>query len=136
MAGSITIVLLTKVPSEADAPTIYKQDYYQNLPQKLEWKLILYNDVLKAGLSYADFVLLKRITMAESNFEQFDKNGRVLRGKKNKHDIGIFQINVLYHPELPIWTAGENIDSAVSLYKKSGSKPWNWSKSVWNKEMK
>lgn len=67
----------------------------------------------------------------------FDSRGNVIKGKQNKHDIGICQINELYHGEastklgLDIYKENDNIAYANRLYASEGSKPWNWSKGCW-----
>ena len=41
--------------------------------------------------------ILAEIARCESTFRQFDSRGNVIKGKVNKGDIGIMQINKYYH---------------------------------------
>jgi len=60
-----------------------------------------------------------------------------LRGRVNKKDAGMFQINEKYHLKtaeelgLDIHTTAGNIDYAIYLYKTNGTKDWNASKKIW-----
>lgn len=78
----------------------------------------------------AQYPELIDIARCESRFRQWDENGKVLRGKINRKDVGIFQINELYHLKkslrlkLNIHTVEGNIAYAVHLYKKEGVTPW------------
>lgn len=71
---------------------------------------------------------------------QFNADGTVVRGKVNRNDIGMCQINT--QPEnghvvaaaklgLDLYTEAGNIAYANWLYSKEGTTPWNWSKSCW-----
>lgn len=70
---------------------------------------------------------------------QFNADGSVVRGKINRHDIGMCQINSDYHEEaakkmgMDIYTEQGNIEYANYLYKHEGLKPWSWSRSCWSK---
>ena len=78
------------------------------------------------------------IAKCESGFTQF-KNGTTTRGLINSHDIGVFQINEIYHADdarklgFNIYEADGNIAYAKYLYDTQGSKPWAWSKDCWAK---
>lgn len=67
----------------------------------------------------------------------YEADGTVKRGKINKLDIGICQINLKYHESsatkmgLDLFKKGDNITYANYLYKKQGSTPWNWSRECW-----
>lgn len=83
-----------------------------------------------------------RIAKCESGLKQFDENGEVLRGKQNSQDVGVFQINEKYHLEASkkmgfnIYAEQGNIDYAMWLMKKDGTKPWNWSRdNCWGKTL-
>jgi len=86
-----------------------------------------------------DMPVLIDIARCESKFRQWEDNGTVLRGKINKKDVGLFQINEKYHLKaskrlgMDIHTVEGNIAYAKYLYKKEGSTPWNWSGHCWNK---
>lgn len=59
---------------------------------------------------------------------------RVYRGQINPHDIGLFQINEVYHAAeakhrgLDIFTLAGNIAYARVLYDRNGTHDWNWSR--------
>jgi len=77
------------------------------------------------------------IAYCESGLKQFDKDGKIIRGKVNPDDVGIFQINEKYHLErsrelgMDIYTQSGNIEYAMWMMKKEGVKHWNYSKSCW-----
>ncbi len=81
--------------------------------------------------------LAKSIAFCESTNRQFAKNGSVLRGQTNPEDVGVFQINEKYHLErsralgFDISTTEGNIDYAMWLMKREGTKHWNSSKKCW-----
>lgn len=87
---------------------------------------------------YADEPLLIEIARCESTFRQYDKDGTVIRGKVNKNDVGIMQINEKYHGETAsnhgydIYTVKGNLDFAKYLYTKYGSSPWSASSKCWS----
>ena len=84
--------------------------------------------------------LLDKIAMCESGGKQFDKNGYVIRGKKNKYDIGKYQINEKYWGKKSkklgynIFSLKGNTEMAMWIYKNYGSKPWTWSKKCWGEK--
>lgn len=86
---------------------------------------------------YADTPILVEIARCESSFRQFDKDGKPIRGEKNKADIGVMQINEVYHAEtakilkMDIHTLEGNVAYAKHLYEEQGSKPWSASKKCW-----
>ena len=86
-----------------------------------------------------DIPMLVKICKAESGLRQFNAKGDVLRGKVNRSDIGICQINEVINNDearrlgYDIYTEQGNKDYAVWLYMHRGSEPWNSSKSIWNK---
>jgi hypothetical protein len=108
--------------------------------EAIRWKLLLLEEVLKSGKSYRDFVILREIAYAETNFNHY-KNGEVIRGVYNKYDLGLFQVNELYHKEkaqemnLRLESPEGNIKYAVWLYTHKGTSPWKWSKHKWSKNL-
>lgn len=88
---------------------------------------------------FADIPVLAKIAECESTFRQYDANGNVLRGKKNQNDIGVMQINTMYHEEtaeemgLNLYKIDDNVAYARHLYEKSGAKPWMSSSPCWSK---
>lgn len=86
---------------------------------------------------FADEPVLATIARCESAFRQYNENGEVLRGKVNRGDIGIMQINKYYHQEdaeklgFDIYTLEGNLGYAKWLYGKYGSDPWVHSSKCW-----
>ena len=88
---------------------------------------------------YTDAPVLSDIAFCESSFRHFDKSGRVIRGKVNKGDVGVMQINEYYHKEkaetlgMDIKTLDGNLLYAKYLYDKEGVSPWGSSAKCWQK---
>lgn len=78
-----------------------------------------------------------QIARCESGLRQFDENGEVVRGKMNKLDVGIFQINEKYHADMAkkmgidIYTEEGNMEYAHYLWLKNGTADWSASKDCW-----
>lgn len=68
---------------------------------------------------------------------QFKKDGSLLVGIKNPHDMGMCQINVMAHEKelitlgLDVTKESDNIKFANWLYEREGDRPWNPSKPCW-----
>ncbi len=97
---------------------------------------------MRVATSYGvDHKAALKIAHCESNLRQWKDNesGEVLRGRKNKDDVGLFQINESYHLKqsqelgLDIYTADGNVEYAISLMKRDGLRHWHWSKPCWGK---
>jgi ABC-type Fe3+-citrate transport system substrate-binding protein len=88
---------------------------------------------------YADTPILVDVARCESTFKQFHEDGKVVRGRVDRDDIGVMQINERYHGEtaeklgIDIYTVDGNIAYAKYLYDKFGTKPWSASKPCWSK---
>lgn len=88
---------------------------------------------------YADTPILVDIARCESSFKQFRDDGKVVRGKIDRDDIGVMQINERYHGDtaeklgMDIHTTEGNIAYAKYLYDKFGSQPWSASSKCWSK---
>lgn len=88
---------------------------------------------------YAGTPLLVDIARCESEFRQFDKNGKIIRGRANTADVGVMQINEFYHADtartmgIDIHTVEGNVAFAKYLYAKYGSSPWSASQPCWSK---
>jgi len=88
---------------------------------------------------FKDKPILAEIARCESTFRQFGSNGRVLRGEVNRKDVGVMQINEMYHSEkalssgYDIYTLDGNMAYAEYLYDKQGAKPWKASSPCWSK---
>ncbi|MCC6290946.1 transglycosylase SLT domain-containing protein [Candidatus Nomurabacteria bacterium] len=92
----------------------------------------------KAEEAGVDKTLALKIAFCESTMRQFDKSsGKPLRGVHNPNDVGLFQINEDYHANRSqnmghdIYSTEGNIDYALYLLKKEGSRPWNASRPCW-----
>ena len=85
--------------------------------------------------------ILKKIAWCESKGLQFNVDGSVYRGKQNPKDVGRFQVNEHYHLEeskrlgIDIYTLEGNTEYSLRLYKKNGTRDWNWSKWCWDEEL-
>lgn len=88
---------------------------------------------------YANTPVLVEIARCESEFRQFDKNGKLIRGRANAADVGVMQINEFYHANtarnmgIDIHTVEGNVAFAKYLYNKYGSSPWSASQPCWSK---
>ena len=92
----------------------------------------------KAKAYFINNPILVDIARCESNFRQLDKNGNILRGKINKGDLGLMQINEYYHADaakdlgLDLTTVEGNMAYAKYLFNKEGTQPWISSSKCWN----
>ena len=90
---------------------------------------------------YSDTPILIEIAKCESTFTHYDKNGVLIRGKVNKADVGVMQINEKYHLETAtklgydIHTVEGNVAYAKYLYEKFGASPWSASSPCWGKSI-
>ncbi len=88
---------------------------------------------------YSDTPILLEIARCESELRQFNSNGNVLRGRVDRDDIGVMQINERYHADTAkvlgynIHTIEGNVSYAKYLYEKEGAKPWKASQKCWIK---
>lgn len=86
-----------------------------------------------------DKVLLD-IARCESGFRHYNADGTVVRGNKNKQDVGLMQINEYYHGEtalkmgMDVTTPEGNLSYARWLFERQGTAPWNTSAKCWAKE--
>jgi len=89
--------------------------------------------------TYADTPILVEIARCESEFRQFDKNGKLLLGRVDNADIGVMQINERYHGVtaktlgIDIRTVEGNVAFAKYLHGKYGVQPWSASAPCWSK---
>lgn len=86
--------------------------------------------------------ILAEIARCESTFRQYNSSGEVIKGKVNKSDVGVMQINKYYHLDqaeklgYDLHTIEGNMSYAEWLYAKEGTKPWNSSSKCWGKYAK
>jgi hypothetical protein len=90
---------------------------------------------------YADTPLLAEIAFCESSFRHFSTNGEPVRGKVNKGDVGVMQINEYYHADTAkklgfnLETIDGNLAYAKYLYDSEGAAPWVSSSKCWKKSL-
>lgn len=88
---------------------------------------------------FSDIPVLQKVAMCESTDRHFNKDGKVRRGAVNAYDVGVMQINELYHDKeakalgLDLENIDDNVAFARHLYERSGSKPWVSSAPCWDK---
>lgn len=90
---------------------------------------------------FKDSPELVAVAWCESRFRQFDANGDIHRGIVNSNDVGIMQINTVYHGEkahslnIDIYTLEGNMAYAKYLLERQGLQPWSASEPCWSKYM-
>lgn len=88
---------------------------------------------------FKDIPILAEIAKCESEFKHIGANGEIIRGKVNRGDLGVMQINKYYHEEdasklgLDLKTLRGNMAFARNLYDKYGTSPWQSSSGCWEK---
>ena len=88
---------------------------------------------------FFDMPELKKVAFCESSFRHYDKNGEVRRGRVNRYDVGVMQINEMYHAkeanalDIDLETIDGNVAFARRLYEREGSRPWKSSSPCWDK---
>lgn len=87
---------------------------------------------------FKDVPILAEVARCESHFRQTDKDGNIIRGKANRFDIGVMQINELYHldqakaQKIDLYSLEGNLAYARELYEKQGVYPWMASSACWS----
>ncbi len=128
VSGTINLPPVSSV--EEGAQTLPKKEDKPNHPVTLE---------IYVRQTFEEAPILAEIARCESTFRHFTKDGSVLRGRANKDDIGLMQINEFFHGEaakklgINIYTIEGNIEYAKWLYEKQGSAPWVHSSFCWKK---
>lgn len=88
---------------------------------------------------FSDIPLMAKIAGCESHNRQVNSSGNVQRGEKNHYDVGVMQINELYHGDeakklgYDLYSADGNVAFARHLYEEQGSKPWASSQACWGR---
>ncbi|MBK9272812.1 MAG: hypothetical protein IPM48_14600 [Saprospiraceae bacterium] len=133
-------------PASAEAPAIEQEGWKLPNIQTLEshpladnisfsnaqiYKFEIYVETIKNNLTYSDYLILKRIAFCESSFRHYTDNGIIKNNKSN--DSGLFQINVVHEAKaksmgLDLEDLKDNIEYAIYLYKKNGTRDWSASK--------
>lgn len=82
--------------------------------------------------------ILEKVAFCESGGRQYDRQGRVIRGRVDKRDIGKWQINTYWNGAeaerlgYDVFTLDGNTKMALHLYNMYGLQPWKASKSCWS----
>ena len=117
-------------PNNPVRPVILGSLTGQEDPDSLqkEYREFLKNELLLAGKTNRDFLILKEVFWCESRWQQFDKNGKPTAYKGN---YGIAQINKLAHEKTytemgldVVNNPFDNLTFAIFLYKNYGLQPW------------
>jgi len=88
---------------------------------------------------FSDTPIMASIAWCESRMRHLEKDGTVYRGRINKSDVGVMQINTYYHEAtatdmgIDLYSLEGNLAYAKYLYEKQGTVPWNSSKACWGK---
>jgi hypothetical protein len=83
--------------------------------------------------------VMHRIAQCESRGQHWTQQGRVVRGKQNRHDTGLFQINTIVWGKkaqelgYDLHTSEGNTRMARYLFDNYGSVPWQSSAACWNR---
>ena len=129
-ASTSSNISLVKV---ADAATVEATD---TKTQKLDKNAEIESRV---RLYFADTPIMAEVIKCESQFRQFSQDGSAFRGKVNKQDVGIAQINEYYHLKrakklgYDIYTIEGNMAYAKLLFEEEGTAPWISSAPCWKK---
>lgn len=89
---------------------------------------------------FLDIPIMAHVAKCESEFRHYGGDGNIIRGKVNRSDIGVMQINEYYHGktagklEIDLYTLEGNLEYARWLYEKEGTVPWASSSPCWNKD--
>ena len=126
--------ILPVVKSKVDLKSLL--DPVFSFKEAVNYQLILKEKAERYGLKRSEVELLSKIASSESNFRQYSKKGKILRGRKNPRVVGIFQIHEKFHRQmaenlgLDIYKPEGNIEYAIFLFKEEGIKPWRTNKKV------
>jgi hypothetical protein len=83
--------------------------------------------------------VMQRIAQCESRGQHFTKDGKVVRGKRNPQDTGLFQINAVVWAKKAeelgynIHTPEGNEQMARYIFENYGSAPWQSSAKCWGR---
>ena len=83
--------------------------------------------------------VMHRIAQCESRGQHWTRNGTVLHGKRDPHDLGLFQINMTVWGKkaqelgYDLRTREGNVHMARYLFENYGSVPWQRSAACWNR---
>lgn len=87
---------------------------------------------------FSDIPIMAEVARCESHFVHTNPHtGSVLTGHMNPSDIGVMQINKMYHESaalrmgLDIYSLEDNLAYARFLYNTQGTQPWSASRYCW-----
>ena len=133
---SPTINMAAANASEA-ITSVKEQKLESNNKNSIDYQSILLEDYIKQY--FKDDPALIEVAKCESTFRHLGKDGNVIRGIANSKDVGVMQINEIYHEKraeklgIDIHTLEGNMAYAKWLYKREGLQPWNSSSKCWSK---
>lgn len=107
----------------------------RDFSEKEAAQVFLLEEVLKEGLAYRDYRILKEVIRCESGWRQYWKDGRLIVSSGN---IGLGQINRSAHERtytamgMDVRGTKDNLRFTVFLYRRDGLRPWReWSGHCW-----
>lgn len=127
----------TEASSQAKVDLTQEQEYSENV--KIDNPITFEQYVREY---FSENPILAEIAKCESTFRQYSSTGEVIKGKVNKSDVGVMQINKYYHLKqaeklgYDLHTIEGNMAYAKLLYDKEGTRPWNASSKCWKKYAK
>ena len=86
---------------------------------------------------FADIPAMISVARCESTFRHTLADGSVLRGRVDRRDTGVMQINTYYHGQtadrlgLDLELLEDNMAYARYLYESQGLQPWSASQPCW-----
>lgn len=98
-------------------------------------------DHYAADMTAQDRAKLNSFAKCESGYTQFNTNGTPYLSEYGTPDCGVFQLNKVHWDgktpatSLVCTSLEENVKAAVALYRKEGSRPWNPSRTCWDKKV-
>ncbi|MEK7505094.1 MAG: transglycosylase SLT domain-containing protein [Patescibacteria group bacterium] len=141
MADSQSAAVIMSV-AEIELPTA------ESLVQVVSDKVAKYQrEALEALISdlsikyETDVDLALAIAQCESHTTHYNDQGKILRGRIDRDDLGVFQINERFHGKkskelgFDIYDPEGNVAYALWMLKNTGSHPWKASRSCWTKHL-
>jgi hypothetical protein len=131
-ADSKTVIAAEVTTPVAQVTTEVKTEDYEPMTDSKNVKLFVEK-------YFADIPIMIDIARCESRNRQFTPTGNIIRGEINEFDVGVMQINEMYHLEdsrklgYDIYTIEGNTAYARYLYERQGAKPWLSSSPCWAK---
>lgn len=113
---------------------LVQSDIQEERKKEVEALIDQYGD----HIPHAQKMVLSAISLCESEYRQFDKEGNVLFSEAGTPDKGAFQINKVHWPRalelgIDLDTLEGNTQFAVLLFTEQGSGPWYPSQDCWDK---